>query len=475
MSNNSPNDINKPMIIGLIGLGVMGRNLALNLLDHQVSLSAYSYNAEERDAFTENNSQADVADSLSEFVTGLDSPRIILLMVTAGEAVDSVISDLTPFLSAGDILIDGGNSHYKDTMRREAMLKEKSLNYIGTGISGGEEGARHGASLMPGGSSEAFSMTESIFAALSTKANGEPCFGHMGANGAGHFVKMVHNGIEYGVMQLIAESYHFLKHQLGHSNPEIGGIYANWNQAKLRSYLMEITADIFTTQDGETEGFLIEVISDRAGQKGTGRWTVDAAMELGVPVPGIAAAVTERQISGLTAVREQAAESPIGRQVTANPEPWHNKLENTLYASILTMYIQGLSLIEVASQNYGWHTDLTRVIKLWRGGCIIRAALLETLIIAVSEKNAQEHLILTETLQQEILPSVASWREVVGAGVASALSLPSMSASLNYLTSLHTAHLPTNLIQAQRDYFGAHTYQRTDKPGTFHTDWVKGE
>tara|TARA_R110002072_G_scaffold64_15_gene517 strand:+ start:6172 stop:7611 length:1440 start_codon:yes stop_codon:yes gene_type:complete len=463
---------------GLIGLGVMGRNLGLNLLDHELHLSAYSYSETERADFSqslENTSRqkfARIPSSLEELVSNLSTPRIILMMVTAGDPVDSVIKDLTPLLTQGDILIDGGNSHYTDTMRRELMLKEKQLHYIGTGISGGEEGAREGASLMVGGSRGAFELSSSIFKALSTEAKGEPCFGHVGSDGAGHFVKMVHNGIEYGVMQLIAESYCFMKQHLGESNQRIAEQYAGWNQTKLRSYLMEITADIFTKRDDQTDGFLIDVISDRAGQKGTGRWTVDAAMELGVPVPGIVAAVTERQLSGLHALRQAtvALASQPGSMHESDRAVWNAKLENALYASVLIMYVQGLSLIQAASEHYGWRTNLAQVIRLWRGGCIIRAELLETLIQVVEEKESL-HPIQSGTLAAEVQPRVSDWREVVSASITSGLPLPAMSASLNYLSSLHTAYLPLNLVQAQRDYFGAHTYERIDRPGVFHTEW----
>lgn len=464
---------------GLIGLGVMGRNLALNLLSHEVPLAVYSYAEKERDDFaaslegTALQELAEVTNSLANFVASLDCPRTILMMVTAGDPVDSVISDLLPLLSSGDILIDGGNSHYKDTMRREVMLRERSFNYIGTGISGGEEGARNGASLMVGGSPDAFEIAKPVFAALSTEAKGEPCFGHVGADGAGHFVKMVHNGIEYGVMQLIAESYYFKKHQLGESNQEIAESYSQWNQRKLQSYLLEITAEIFKQPDDEADGDLIDVISDRAGQKGTGRWTVDAAMELGVPVPGIAAAVTERQISALSAIR-QAADN-IGSEAASvdktNQEVWNQKLENTLYASVLLMYVQGLSLIQSASEEYNWQTDLSQVIRLWRGGCIIRAEMLETLVSAAEEKHPL-HLVLTTILQGELKPCILDWREVVAASILNGSPLPAMAGSLNYFSSLHTSHLPLNLVQAQRDYFGAHTYERRDKPGVSHTDWT---
>lgn len=470
--------------LGLIGLGVMGRNLALNLLNQNRRLTVYSYATQEREFFANSDQTVDsgepgnIADSLPDFVSRLKSPRIVLIMVTAGEAVDTVINDLLPLLSAGDILIDGGNSHYKDTMRRESALKEKSLYFIGAGISGGEEGARHGASLMVGGNSDAFSTTSSIFATLSTKVADEPCYGHMGSDGAGHFVKMVHNGIEYGVMQLIAESYYLLKHQFGYSNEAISQTFAQWNQQRLRSYLIGITADIFSMKDDVKDGFLIDVISDRAGQKGTGRWTVDAAMELGVPLPGIIAAVTERQISGLGDERRLLAvgthmdrgATPVNGRIE-NPDVWQPKLENTLYISILTMYLQGLHLIEAASQHYSWQTDLTRTLKLWRGGCIIRADLLKTLLKAVGEKGSHGHLLLTETMTGEILPVLSDFRDIVSAGIEGAAPLPAMTANLNYLTSLQSSRLPLNLIAAQRDYFGAHTYERTDQSGVFHTQW----
>ncbi len=452
--------------IGIIGLGVMGQNLALNLLDHRFSLAAYSYADHERADFSKNqNDNLVIPDSLDEFVASLAAPRKILLMVTAGEPVDQVITDLTPHLSVGDVIIDGGNSHYSDTRRREAALRANQLNFIGTGISGGEAGARNGASIMPGGDKNAFEITAPIFEALSISIDGEPCYAHLGTDGAGHFVKMVHNGIEYGVMQLIAEAAQLLKSSQSHE--EIAETFHTWNQGRLKSYLVEITSAIFRQADDLGEGFLIDQVADAAGQKGTGRWTVDAGMELGIPIPTIIAAVTERQISGHTQTR--AAFGAIENQeAAAAPQD----LESALYAAVLLTYAQGLHLIQHASDIYEWETPLTDVLKLWRGGCIIRAAMLDDMIKWL---DSSDSLLISTAFRDAVQSNRQSLQDAVTISVQAGLPSPAMSASLNYLLSLLTEDLPTQLVQAQRDYFGAHTYQRKDREGTFHTNWAPYE
>jgi 6-phosphogluconate dehydrogenase len=461
--------------IGLIGLGVMGQNLALNLLDHKAQLAVYSYDSAEREEFIAGlgNMSFLVAADLSEFTRVLPQPRIILLMVTAGEAVDRIIADLLPLLSAGDIIIDGGNSHYKDTMRREESLVAQQIHFVGTGISGGEEGARNGASIMVGGDASAFTIAEPVFAALSTNVKGEGCYAHLGSNGAGHFVKMVHNGIEYGVMQLIAEAYQFMGRALSLSNTEMQSVFADWQQGPLHSYLIDITGVILGTLDPDNNNPMIDFISDRAGQKGTGRWTVDAAMELGVPAPTIIAAVTERQISSLVDLRSIASSSlPTATPASPlDPADWIERIEQALLAGMIATYAQGLNIIQVASKANDWATDLTKVVKLWRGGCIIRAALLDDLVTALAEPAANENLLLSRDLGTRMSSLLPACRDIVTESINHRISMPGMSSILTYHTSLHTERLPTNMIQAQRDYFGAHTYERVDKPGVFHTAW----
>ncbi len=455
---------------GIIGLGVMGRSLALNLTRQDLAPLAYSYSAEEIQHFRQMDPASRCADSLPQLINGLATPRVIMLMVTAGDAVDQVLADLKPLLQAGDIVIDGGNSHYQDTQRRERTLQTEGIHFIGTGISGGEAGALEGASLMAGGDHHAFLEAEPMLAALAAVAAGEPCYGWMGKDGAGHFVKMVHNGIEYAMMQLIAETWDLMHRGLGLSEAEAKALFNEWKQGRLGGYLVEITADILGTADPESSQTLLTQILDQAGQKGTGRWTLEAALLLGCPVPTIMAAVTERQISARGELRQKLHHGLTGSSALAPGETqWPEVLEATLYASFLVSFSQGLELIAMASDEYDWQTDLSQVIGLWRGGCIIRANLLEKLRSACS--TGVDHLLLAPTIRDEINTCIPHLRESCSRAIDAGIPVPALSASLAYLSSLASHELPTSLIQAQRDYFGAHTFARRDKPGKFHHNW----
>ena len=469
--------------IGVIGLGLMGRNLTQNLLG-QLDVAVFSYDPKEVDSFIQpagSDYRLYKTDSIHSFVKSLDTPRKILLMVTAGEPVDRVINDLVAILDRDDIIIDGGNSHFEDTQRRHHMLMHQGIHYLGTGISGGAKGARHGASVMVGGNIDAYNQCLPLFEAISTHINRDPCFGHVGPDGAGHYVKMVHNGIEYGIMQLIAETYRFMQHTLGWSTEKAGLAFTEFNKGPLESYLIEITAKILIQPDELTGTLLLNLISDRAEQKGTGKWTVNSAMQLGVPIPTIVAAVTERHLSAMKAEREQASHiyphsyaSGIANSAASELEDearWTKIIGEALLGAILCTYAQGFSLLGIAAGKFSWGTTLRRVASLWRGGCIIRSSLLEDIKQAYDENDQLQNLLLAPGLKPIIEQNLTSWRTLVAAGIQSGSSMPAMSASLAYVDSYLSETLPTNLIQAQRDFFGAHTFERTDREGKFHADW----
>lgn len=456
---------------GIVGLGVMGRSLAMNLCSQGIPVTTYSYSAPERADVAGRFPDLKVCDALPDLVADLAPPGVVFLMVTAGDAVDRVLDDLLVLLDRESVVIDGGNSRYQDTERRIRWLTDHGVTFIGAGVSGGEQGARKGASVMVGGPRAGFDRTENLFKAIACQAEGEYCYGWMGEGGAGHFVKMVHNGIEYGVMQLIAETYDFMRRGLALPLEQVQAWFDARRAGPLNSFLMDITAQILIRQDDLAPGLLLDKIADQAGQKGTGRWTVDAAMSLGVPIPTIVAAVTERQLSGMHAERKLGAHvygDQSGRSVSA---AWEEELEVTLLACILTTYAQGLALIDAASREHGWGTDLASAIRLWRGGCIIRAALLNDILQALNELPDGDNLLLAPTMVEKLKPSMPAWRGIVSGAVAAGIPAPAMSASLAYVDSLRSERLPTHLIQAQRDYFGAHTYQRIDRSGTFHSDW----
>jgi 6-phosphogluconate dehydrogenase len=464
---------------GMVGLGTMGRNFLLNVAEQGFSGVGYNKHRDKLDLLMAERADLPVTgvDNVADLIAGLETPRRIMMLVPAGDAVDSVIADLLPHLDPGDIVIDGGNSHYSDTERREAFLGEKGIGFLGVGVSGGEEGARNGASIMAGGRPEVYEHVRPIFEAASAKVNGAPCAAHVGNGSAGHFVKMVHNGIEYGLMQLIAETYDLLKRGYGKTDLEIADIFAEWNSGELNSFLIEITSIVLRKKDDDGTP-LVEKILDTAGQKGTGKWTSQTAMDLGVPIPTIDSAVTMRQISARKTERVAAnAKMPTYSVQTAQVDDEHKRVAvhlttESLYVGFLAAFAQGISLLSEASVEKNYDLDLDEIVKIWRGGCIIRAALLEDIRTALVTMSEADNILFSDTLG----PAVAAKRGSLMAfdAFASAADIPSMAfaATRNYIRALSTVRLPANLIQAQRDYFGAHTYQRVDKEGTFHTaDW----
>lgn len=463
---------------GLIGLAVMGQNLALNIERHGFSVAVYNRTASKTQEFIAKRACGKnilPTYSIEEFVRSLKAPRKAMLMVKAGEPVDVLIEQLTPYLQAGDLIIDGGNSFFKDSERRSKALHRLGLLYLGMGISGGEYGALWGPSLMPGGQREAYDMVEPILAAIAAKVDGEPCLAYMGPGGAGHYVKMVHNGIEYGDMQLISEAYGLLHRGLGLSSTELHQVFAEWNRGELSSYLIEITADIFTKIDEETGKPLVDMILDMAEQKGTGRWVSESALELGVPIPTISAAVESRYLSTYKAERVTASQILSGPsiQYQGNPREFIQALEAALYASKICSYAQGISLLQVASQEYNYGLRLGEIARIWRGGCIIRSRLLDKIRLAFERDPTLSNLLLDSEFATAVKSRQDGWRLAVRTAVTLGIPCPAMSASLAYYDGCRSARLPANLIQAQRDYFGAHTYKRIDKEGVFHTEWRK--
>ena len=461
---------------GLIGLGVMGRNLAANLFTQGLAIQTYSYGAEERSAVAAEFAGLPIKDDLDEFLQALAQPRTIMLMVTAGAAVDEVLDDLLPRLEVGDTIIDGGNSLYLDSERRVGFCADRGVHFIGAGISGGEEGARHGASIMVGGDLERFQRVEPMIAALATNVGEASCHGYLGRGGAGHFVKMVHNGIEYGFMQLIAEVYEFMRLGMGLSTQDIQLWFERQKGGPLDSYLMDITARVMSKQDDLGSGLLLEKISDQAAQKGTGRWCVEASLDYGVPLPVAGAAVAARQLSNLVDTRaDMATAYELQDSKIDTSEDWQSLLADALYGGVVTAFAEGLALISQASSANDWGTDVNTALKLWRGGCIIRAAMLDDMLAARNGRANDEHLLVAPEIARRVSGCVPAWQHVTAAATSAGIAMPAMSAALNYVTALSAGQLPTNLIQAQRDYFGAHTYERTDQSGTFHTQWEAKE
>ena len=467
---------------GMIGLGTMGRSFLLNVAEQGFSAVGYDLNPEKRDLLLEEGEGLDIAAAgdIPDFVEKLARPRNIMLLVPAGPIVDSVIGDLTPHLGPGDLVIDGGNSHFPDTERREVFLNEQAFEFLGVGVSGGEAGARHGASIMVGGKRDVYERVRPIFEAASAKVGGEPCAAHVGTGSAGHFVKMVHNGIEYGLMQLIAETYDLLKRGSEMSDAEIAEPFDEWNKGELNSFLIEITATVLRRIDGDTGRPLVEMILDTAGQKGTGRWTSQAAMDLGVPIPTIDSAVTMRQISARKAERVEAAKKfnlceLVVDTGTSREDSRRVSIEvvrGALYAAFIATYAQGLSLLQTASSEKNYELDLVEIAKIWRGGCIIRAALLEDIRKAFKTDPFLVNLLVADPFLQIVMANKGAL--MMANSIAAVAQIPAMSfaATYNYVTAYFNDRLPANLIQAQRDYFGAHTYQRVDSEGTFHTpDW----
>jgi 6-phosphogluconate dehydrogenase len=473
--------------IGLIGLAVMGENLVLNMESKGFKVSVFNRTTAVTQKFAEGRAKGKnivPTTELSEFVQSLSTPRKVMIMVKAGAPVDAVIAQLEPLLEKGDVIIDGGNSLYTDTMRREKELAEKGLLFIGTGVSGGEEGALHGPSIMPGGAPASYAIVEPIFTkisahvtdTLSSDGRQASCCTYIGPNGAGHYVKMVHNGIEYGDMQLICEAYALLKDVLGLDDKELHEVFSKWNEGELNSFLIEITADIFARQDPETGKALVDVILDKAGQKGTGKWTLMSANELAVVVSTINAAVEARIVSSMKEDRVKASKilpAPAAASFSGDREAFIEAVHNALYASKIVSYAQGLDLMRRASDDNNWDLSLGEIAAIWRGGCIIRAKFLDRITEAYGRDSKLANLMLDPFFTEILGRCNEGWRTAIAEGIKIGVALPAMTASIGYFDQYRAARLPQNLLQAQRDYFGAHTYERTDKDGSFHTEWFQ--
>ena len=464
--------------IGLIGLAVMGQNLVLNMESRGYSVAVFNRTTSKMTKFVEERCQGKQIggfEELADFCAALKRPRKIMLMVKAGDAVDAFIEKIIPFLEKGDIVIDGGNSHFPDTIRRTKELEEKGYLYIGTGVSGGEEGALKGPSIMPGGHKEAYDAVSNILVDISAKVDGDACCAYLGPDGAGHYVKMVHNGIEYGDMQLICEAYYIMANALGMTAAEIHEVFTEWNAGDLDSYLIEITRDIFAKIDPETGKPLVEVIKDRAGQKGTGKWTSQSALDLGVPAPTIAEAVFARCISAIKDERVAASKvlkGPDGRY-EGDKKTFIEAIRQALYASKICSYAQGFALMRAAGEEFGWDLNFGEISMLWRGGCIIRAHFLHRIKDAFDKDADLANLLLDPYFKEIVESSQDNWRTVVIEATKLGIPVPAFSSALGYFDSYRRARLSANLIQAQRDYFGAHTYERLDKEGAFHTEWLE--
>ena len=463
---------------GLIGLAVMGQNLVLNIEEKGFSAAVYNRTAARTEEFMAGEAKGKKivpTYSIEEFMAALKRPRRIMLMVKAGAPVDEFIEHLLPHLDKGDLLIDGGNSFFGDTIRRNKTLAEKGFLYIGTGVSGGEEGARHGPSIMPGGQKEAYDLVEPILTKIAARVDGDPCCAYIGADGAGHYVKMVHNGIEYGDMQLISEAYYIMKHALGLTAQELHQVFDEWDKGPLNSYLIEITRDIFARKDEETGQPLVEMILDKAGQKGTGKWASQNALDLGISVPTITEAVYARCISAIKDERAAAARSLAGPdpKYKGDRKQFIESIRQALYASKICSYAQGFALMKEAGKEYKWELNFGEIARIWRGGCIIRAQFLHRITEAYQRNPNLANLVLDPFFKDILESSQDQWRHVVGTASQLGLPIPALSSALAHFDSYRHERLPANLIQAQRDYFGAHTYERVDKPGTFHTEWTK--
>ncbi|MGW6979056.1 NADP-dependent phosphogluconate dehydrogenase [Streptomyces sp. NPDC054932] len=464
--------------IGVTGLAVMGSNLARNFARNGFTVAVHNRTAAKTTALVEefgHEGSFVAAGSAKEFVDALERPRRIVIMVKAGEPTDAVIHEFAPLLEEGDVIIDGGNAHFEDTRRRERELREQGIHFVGVGISGGEEGALLGPSIMPGGSTESYASLGPLLEKISAKAaDGTPCTSHVGPDGAGHFVKMVHNGIEYADMQLIAEAYHLLREVAGYSPAKIAETFREWNRGRLDSYLIEITAEVLAHTDAATGRPYVDIVADAAEQKGTGRWTVQIALDLGVPVSGIAEAVFARAVSGHADLRTAARGLAGPTATTLAPEEadaFAAQVEQALYASKIVSYTQGFHQIRAGSEEYDWNVDLGAVASLWRGGCIIRAAFLDRIRAAYQAQPELPSLLADAHFAEEIAAAQEGWRSVLVAAVRQGIPVPAFAASLAYYDALRAERLPAALTQGQRDFFGAHTYRRTDREGSFHTLW----
>ena len=464
---------------GMIGLGVMGENLALNVEDHGFSVAVWNLEGEWVDRFIGGHPGKKLVGTktFEEFTKSLERPRRIMMMIKAGAPVDSTIEKITPFLQEGDVLIDGGNSWFKDTQDRTKRLEGKKIHFVGSGVSGGEDGARFGPSLMPGGSNESWEAIRPVFEAIAAKSDSGPCVTHVGPDGAGHFVKMVHNGIEYGDMQLIAEAYEMLRRGLGADAGELAEIFDGWNKTNLESFLIEITARIFRVKDPEGGGSLVDRVLDKAGQKGTGKWTAQVALDLAVPIPTIAAAIDARVLSSMKDERVAASKLIKGPSTPAkvsDRKQFIADVHDALYASKICSYAQGMALIQAGSTEWKWSINMREMARIWKAGCIIRARFLDSIMQAYERKPQLSNLLLDDDFNAKVQESQPAWRRAVGYAQMNGLAVPAMSGSLAYFDAYRTAALPQNLTQAQRDYFGSHTYQRNDKGADapfIHTDW----
>ncbi|MGG1311356.1 MULTISPECIES: NADP-dependent phosphogluconate dehydrogenase [Cohnella] len=465
--------------IGVVGMAVMGRNLALNIESRGYTVAVYNRSREKTDDLIATDGKGKnliPTYSVEEFVNSLEKPRKILIMVQAGSGTDATIESLVPYLDKGDIIIDGGNAYFPDTQRRSKELTEKGFHFIGTGVSGGEEGALKGPAIMPGGPLEAYKLVEPILTGISAKVNGDPCCTYIGPDGAGHYVKMVHNGIEYGDMQLICEAYQLLKDVLGLSTDELHEIFTEWNKGELDSYLIEITADIFSKKDPETGKPMVDVILDAAGQKGTGKWTSQSALDLGVPLSIITESVFSRFLSAMKEERVAASKVLKGPQKPAfqgDKAAFIESVRKALYASKICSYAQGFAQMRAASEEYNWNLQYGNIAMIFRGGCIIRARFLQNIKDAYDRNPELKNLLLDEYFKGVVENYQDAWREVVATAVRYGIPVPAFASALAYYDSYRSERLPANLLQAQRDYFGAHTFKRVDKEGVFHHNWME--
>ncbi|HEU5028735.1 MAG TPA: NADP-dependent phosphogluconate dehydrogenase [Spirillospora sp.] len=460
--------------IGVTGLAVMGRNLARNLARHGHPVAVHNRTAARTKALVEEFGGEGTflpAETAERFVASLERPRRLVVMVKAGAPTDAVIDEFAPLLEPGDMIVDGGNAHFADTRRREAALRERGIHFVGTGISGGEEGALHGPSIMPGGSAESYEALGPLLEDIAANVDGTPCCTHVGPDGAGHFVKMVHNGIEYSDMQLIAESYDLLRHAAGLAPAEIAEVFRTWNTGRLESYLIEITAEVLAHTDGATGKPFVDVVLDQAEQKGTGRWTVQTALDLGVPVGGIAEAVFARSVSGHAALREASRNLPGPSRSAVSESGFADKVEKALYASKIVAYAQGFHEIQAGSAEYGWNIDAGAMATIWRGGCIIRARFLDRIRAAYEADPSTPTLLTDDHFAEALGDAQDAWRDVVATAARIGVPAPGFSTALAYYDSLRADRLPAALTQGQRDFFGAHTYRRVDRDGSFHTLW----
>ncbi|HEV2882314.1 MAG TPA: NADP-dependent phosphogluconate dehydrogenase [Pyrinomonadaceae bacterium] len=475
---STPEQSSKTAKIGMIGLGVMGENLARNIERNGYSIAVWNREPKKVDEFVERLEGHEVigAHTPEEFVKSLERPRKAILLVKAGDPVDWTVNQIKPFLEEGDIIIDGGNSYFMDTERREKSLKAEGLNFIGSGVSGGEKGALWGPSLMPGGDRAAYEQIRPIWEAIAAKVDDGACVTYIGPGGAGHFVKMVHNGIEYGDMQLIAEAYDLMRTVLGMSATEMADVFDEWNRGDLESFLIEITAQILRVKDEETGQPLVDLVLDKAGQKGTGKWTSDIALDLGIVTPTIDAAVDTRNLSARKEERVEASKQikgPERGQFSGDRREMIQAIHDALYASKICSYAQGMNLIRAGSEAYNWNIDLGECARIWKGGCIIRAQFLDKIKGAYQHRPDLPNLLLDPDFNAFVEQSQPNWRRAVATAIQSGVAVPGMSASIGYFDTYRTANLPLNLTQAQRDFFGSHTYERTDRPGQppVHTEW----